>query len=314
MRKEPEREEAALFDLHHCRLCPRDCGADRASAPGFCGAGMRARIALVSLHPWEEPCLTGAQEKGAGTVFFSHCNLKCCYCQNHEISHGGKGIEVTDERLAAIFLEQQARGAATLDLVTPTHYVPQILHALKLARAKGFSLPVVYNSSGYEKAALIRALAGFVDIYLPDLKYADDASAIAYSRAPKYFETASKALLEMFRQTGPAVFDAEGQMRRGLLVRHLVLPGHRHESMKLLDWLSRTFHDEIQIALMNQYTPMYRAAEHREINRRLTTFEYESVVDHARALGITHAYVQERRAASKEYVPVFDGRGVEENS
>jgi len=306
--------EPGILDLRHCRLCPRDCGADRASAPGFCGAGMRARIALVSLHPWEEPCLTGTQGKGAGTVFFSHCNLKCCYCQNAEISHGGKGIEVTDERLAEIFLEQQARGAATLDLVTPTHYVPQILHALELARERGFHLPVVYNSSGYEKVELVRALSGFVDIYLPDLKYADDASAIAYSRAPKYFETASKALLEMFRQTGPAVFDVEGQMRRGLLVRHLVLPGHRHESMKLLDWLWDTFRDDIQIALMNQYTPMYHAAEHREIDRRLTTFEYESVVDHARELGITHAYVQERRAASREYVPVFDGRGVEKEN
>lgn len=294
--------------LSHCELCPRRCGVDRRPGTGFCGAGMRARIALVSLHQWEEPCLVG--EHGAGTVFFSFCNLRCCFCQNHEISHGGQGQEVTDERLAEIFLEQQARGAATLDLVTPTHYVPQILHALDLARTRGFALPVVYNSSGYETVETVESLRGYVDIFLPDLKYGDEDSAREYSSAPDYFSAASEALGRMVAIAGPLDFAPDGRLRRGVIVRHMVLPGHRHESMRLLDWLWEQFGDRIQVSLMSQYTPMFHAADHPPLGRRLTTFEYESVVDHALDLGMTHCYIQERRAASEEYVPRFDGSGV----
>ena len=296
------------IDLHNCRLCPRDCGVDRYKGNGFCGAGDKARVALVSLHPWEEPCLTG--DKGAGTVFFSYCNLRCCFCQNHEISHEGKGEEVTEERLAEIFLEQQERGAATLDLVTPTHYVPQIISALGLARAKGFRLPVVYNSSAYEKVETIEALKGMVDIYLPDLKYFSGESARAYSEAKDYPETAKAAIRTMFHQVGPLQFREDGSLESGVIVRHMVLPGHRHESMEILDWLWQEFGDEVQLSLMSQYTPMYRAGEHKNLSRRLTTFEYDSVVEHALKLGITRCYTQERRAASEEYVPEFDGRGV----
>lgn len=296
------------MDLHECRLCPRECGVNRYERTGFCGAGEKARVALVSLHPWEEPCLTG--EKGAGTVFFSHCSLRCCFCQNYEISHGGKGEEVTVERLAEIFLEQQERGAATLDLVTPTHYVPQIIHALALAKARGFALPVVYNSGAYEGEETIEALKGYVDIYLPDLKYLSGESAGAYSAAPDYPEAAKAAIRAMFRQAGPLRFHEDGSLERGVIVRHMVLPGHRHESMAILDWLWQEFGDEVQISLMSQYTPMYRAGEFKHLKRRLTTFEYESVVEHARELGITRCYTQERRAASEEYVPDFDGRGV----
>ena len=252
----------------------------------------------------------GSDGRGAGTVFFSHCNLRCCFCQNHEISHEGRGIDVTDERLAEIFLEQQVRGAATLDLVTPTHFVPQILHALALAKARGFHLPVVYNSGAYETVETIESLAGAVDVYLPDLKYMEETSARSYSAAPDYPAAARAAIEAMFRQVGPAQFAADGQMTRGVLVRHLVLPGCRHESMKILDWLHRAFGDKIQVSLMNQYTPMYHAGEHKNLSRRLTTFEYESVVEHALDLGMTHCYVQERRAASKEYVPCFDGKNV----
>jgi len=295
-------------EMRHCHLCPRRCGADRTKKPGFCGAGERARIALVSLHPWEEPCLTG--ENGAGTVFFSFCNLRCCFCQNHEISHEGKGFEVSDERLAAIFLEQQKRGAATLDLVTPTHYVPQILHALTLAKAQGFTLPVVYNSSAYETVETVESLRGSVDIFLPDLKYADEKSAGEYSLAPDYFAAASKAIERMVEIAGPLQFASDGRLLRGVIVRHLVLPGHRHESMRVLDWLYHTFGDTIQISLMNQYTPMYKAAEHPPLNRRLTTLEYQSVVNHALDLGITRCYVQEGKTASTKFVPHFDGRGV----
>lgn len=297
-----------MLSITDCILCPRRCRVNRRQAAGFCGAGGRARVALVSLHPWEEPCLTG--KKGAGTVFFSYCSLRCCFCQNHEISHGGKGEEVDDSRLAEIFLEQQQRGAATLDLVTPTHYVPQIIHALDIAREKGFVLPVVYNSSAYDSVETIEALRGYVDIFLPDLKYVDAASAAEYSAAPDYFAAASAAIRRMAEITGPAVFAEDGRMMRGVLIRHLVLPGHRHESMRALDWIWQEFGDTVQISLMNQYTPMYRAAEHKGMNRRLTTFEYESVVDHAVKIGITRCYVQEGKTASKEYVPDFDGTGV----
>lgn len=297
-----------MLDLHHCELCPRRCGVDRTKSVGFCGADDKVRIALVSLHPWEEPCLTGT--KGAGTVFFSFCNLRCCFCQNHEISHEGKGKEVSVERLAEIFLEQQERGAATLDLVTPTHYVVQIIEALDIARLRGFHLPVVYNSSGYETEEVIEALRGYVDVFLPDLKYKWEASGREYSLAPNYFEYASKAIQKMVEITGPIQFDANGQMRRGVLVRHLILPNHRHESMELLDWLHETFGDAIQVSIMNQYTPMYRAAEHKGMNRKLTTFEYQSVVAHALDIGMENAYVQEGETASEKFVPHFDGRGV----
>ena len=299
-----------MLDITNCNLCPRRCGVDRRSQAGFCGAGAKVRIALVSLHQWEEPCLVG--EKGAGTVFFSYCNLRCVYCQNHEISHGGRGEEVTVERLAEIFLEQQARGAATLDLVTPTHYVPQIIAALDMARGKGFALPVVYNSSGYETVAAIEALRGYVDIFLPDLKYREEASGSEYSAAADYFACASEAIKKMVEITGPVQFADNGQMKRGVLVRHMVLPGHRHESMALVKWLWETFGKNIQVSLMSQYTPMYKASEHKKINRRLTTFEYESVVDYALSLGMENAYVQERRSASEEYVPDFNGTGVQQ--
>ena len=297
-----------MLDITNCNLCPRRCGVNRTKRVGFCGAGDKVRIALVSLHQWEEPCLVG--EKGAGTVFFSYCSLRCVYCQNHAISHGGQGVEVTTERLAEIFLEQQARGAATLDLVTPTHYVPQIIAALDIAKARGLTLPVVYNSSAYENVETIEALKGYVDVYLPDMKYMSAASGEEYSAAADYFAAASAAITRMVEQVGPVQFAADGQLRRGVLVRHMVLPGHRHESMDIVKWLWETFGKTVQVSLMNQYTPMYKAAEHKPLNRRLTTFEYDSVVDYALQLGMDNAYIQERRSASAEFVPDFNGAGV----
>ncbi|MBR1693788.1 MAG: radical SAM protein, partial [Selenomonas sp.] len=239
-----------MLDITNCNLCPRRCGVNRTQRAGFCGAGEKVRIALVSLHQWEEPCLVG--ERGAGTVFFSYCNLRCVYCQNHEISHGGKGQEVSVERLAEIFLEQQARGAATLDLVTPTHYVPQIIAALDMAKGRGFHLPVVYNSSGYETVETIEALRGYVDIFLPDLKYMSAESGGEYSAAADYFSHASVAIKKMVEITGPVQFADNGQMKKGVLVRHMVLPGHRHESMDLMKWLWENFGRTIQVSLMNQ--------------------------------------------------------------
>ncbi|MBR1552982.1 MAG: radical SAM protein [Schwartzia sp.] len=295
--------------LEHCALCPRRCGVNRlAGARGYCGAGRLARVALVSLHPWEEPCLAG--NIGAGTVFFSYCSLRCVFCQNAVISHEAKGLDVDEERLAEIFLEQQARGAATLDLVTPTHFAPQILAALRRAKKRGLTLPVVWNSSGYELPETIRALADEIDIFLPDLKYIDEKSAAECSDARDYFSYASTAIQAMVAAKGAPVLDADGWMKRGVLVRHLILPGKRRESMKILDWLWKNFGDRVLLSLMGQYTPMHDAAKVKGLDRRLTTFEYQSVVDHALDLGITRCYVQERGAASEEFVPKFDGTGV----
>ncbi len=298
-----------LLSLARCRLCPRLCGVDRLTgAAGYCGAGAQVRVALATLHPWEEPCLAGT--KGAGTVFFSHCSLGCVFCQNAEISGRGSGIAIDEARLAAIFLEQQQRGAATLDLVTPTHYAPQILRALAAARGNGLALPVVWNSGGYERAEVIGRISAAVDVFLPDLKYVDEDSARRYSGAADYFRHAAGALRAMVQAKGAPRFDASGIMTSGVLVRHLVLPGRRHESMRLLDWLWGEFGESVHLSLMNQYTPLYRAREFPEINRPLTTFEYRSVVDHALSLGIRRCYIQEGRTASKDFVPVFDGRGV----
>ena len=301
---------SGMQDLAKCELCPRRCGVNRlAGEVGYCGAGALAKVALVSLHTWEEPCIAG--DRGAGTVFFSHCNLGCVFCQNYEISHEGRGVEVSNERLAKAFLAQQRRGAETLALVTPTHYVPQILAALATAREQGFQLPVVYNSSGYETVETIDALAGAVDVFLPDLKYRDAETAARYSHAADYFPAAAAAIRRMAELAGPPVFDADGRMTRGMLVRHLILPGRRHESMRLLDWLWQTFGDRIWLSLMNQFTPMHRTAEYPEIHRRLTTFEYDSVVNHAVDLGITQCYMQEGKTASVSFVPHFDGSGME---
>ena len=298
-----------ILDLSSCQLCPRHCGINRLQGQkGWCGAGALARVALVSLHPWEEPCIAG--DRGAGTVFFSYCNLGCIFCQNYEISHEGQGEEISEERLAQVFLEQQARGASTLDLVTPVHYAPQILTALDYAKAEGFSLPVVWNSSGYESIELVSTLKGYVDVFLPDLKYRAKESAERYSQAADYFPAAAVAIKKMVEIVGAPVFDEDGRMRRGVLVRHLVLPGHRKESMQLLDWLWETFGNRVWLSLMNQFTPMHHTLEYPEINRRLTSFEYDSVVNHALDIGITQCYMQEGKTASVKFVPDFDGSGV----
>ena len=290
--------------LAHCTLCPRRCGVNRrAGACGFCGAGREVRVARTMLHRWEEPCLVGAH--GAGAVFFAHCTLRCIYCQNHAISHEGSGTEMRTEELAARFLTLQREGAATLDLVTPTHYTPQILAALTQARAEGLTLPVVWNTSGYETVENITRLAGAVDIYLPDLKYENKESGRLYSAAPDYAAAAWDALAAMVAQVGAVQFAADGQLMRGVLVRHLVLPGHRHESIALVRRLWTAFGDAVQLSLMRQYTPLYRAAEFPPLHRRLTTFEYESVVAAARELGMERVYVQGAEAVGAQYVPDF---------
>lgn len=292
-----------------CNLCPRSCGADRETAAGrkisICKAPARVKIALVSLHPWEEPCISG--KGGAGTVFFSHCNLRCCFCQNYEISAEGGGIEVPDARLADIFIEQQERGAECLELVTPGHYTDQIIRSLRAAKDRGLSIPVVYNSNGYELPATLRRLDGLVDVFVPDLKYFDSRYGEKYSGVPKYFEYASEAIREMHRMVGPAQFDAAGIMTRGMIVRHLVLPGLWRDSIECVKWLYEEFGDAVYISLMNQYMPLYKAARHPEINRRLTTLEYQKVVRFARSLGITNAFIQVGATAQSKFIPDFNG-------
>jgi putative pyruvate formate lyase activating enzyme len=295
--------------LKACRLCPRHCGIDRsAGQTGFCGAGRDARIALVSLHQWEEPCLSG--DRGSGTVFFSRCNLRCVFCQNHAISQSCAGKEVSADRLGEIFLEQQTRGAHNLNLVSPTPYVPQILAAMTRARARGFTLPVVYNTNSYETPATVGALAGHVDIYLPDLKYVDPAIAVQYSAAPDYFLHAAKAIEAMVEQAGPPVFGNDGLMRRGVIIRHLLLPGLVEDSKRVVDYVRRTFGDAVYLSLMSQYTPVYRAAEYPQINRTIDPAEYTALVDYALSLGLNNGYVQEGGAAKESFIPQFDMRGV----
>ena len=290
-----------------CEICPRRCKVDRKNQLGFCRAGKKIKIALVSLHKWEEPCLVG--KNGAGTIFFSYCNLKCVYCQNYLISHEGFGAEIEIERLAEIFIEQEARGAANIELVTPTHYTKQICEAIDIAKGRGLTLPIVWNSNAYENPETLALLRGRVDIFLPDLKYFDDEAAKILSNVPNYFEIATRAIKKMFELVGAAQFEGEN-MIRGVIVRHLVLPNYRKDAIKLVDWLYETFGDEIFISLMNQYTPIYRAAEFKKISRALTTFEYKSVVEHAVNIGIKNCFVQIGKTADKNFIPNFNLSGI----
>ncbi len=289
--------------MEACELCPRRCRVDRVRRFGFCGAGENLRVALVSLHRWEEPCLVGLS--GAGTIFFSHCNLRCVFCQNFSISQKNFGAEISVERLAEIFFEQKNRGAANVELVTPTHYAEKICEAIDLAKARGFSLPIVWNSNAYENLETLELLRGRVDIFLPDLKYFDDEAAKIFSSAPNYFSVASAAVKKMFELVGAAKF-SNGRMVRGMIVRHLILPNFRRDAMKIVDWLHENFGDEIFISLMNQYTPLFRAAEFKKISRALTTFEYDSVVEHAAKIGVKNCFVQIGKTADEKFIPNFD--------
>ena len=269
------------------------------------------RVALVSLHKWEEPCLVG--ENGAGTIFFSHCNLKCVYCQNFSISHEGFGAEISVERLAEIFIEQQNRGAANIELVTPTHYTDKICAAIDIAKTRGLNLPIVWNSNAYENLETLELLRGRVDIFLPDLKYFDDEPAKIFSNAPNYFSIATAAIKKMFELVGLPKF-VNGKMIRGVIVRHLILPNFRRDAIKIVDWLYENFGDEIFISLMNQYTPIFHAAEFKKISRPLTTFEYNSVVEHAANIGVKNCFVQVGKTADEKFIPNFNLGGVKLSS
>lgn len=291
--------------LSCCKLCPRKCGADRNSGEtGFCGASDKIKIARSDLHFWEEPCISG--DKGSGTVFFSHCTLKCVYCQNYKISTENKGRFVTESELAHCFLDLQRKGALNINLVTPTHYVPQIIEALKIAKENGLSLPVLYNTSGYENPETLELLKGYVDIFLPDFKYFSNKHAKKYSCAEDYPKVAKKAIAKMFELVGKCQFDENGIIKKGVIVRHLMLPEQEEDSNNILEYLYRTYGDDIFISIMSQYTPLETLPkEFPELNKKLDMTVYDKVLDFAVNLGVENAFIQEEEAASESFIPDF---------
>lgn len=302
----PEQMNSLLKD---CTLCPRECHADRlAGKTGYCGTSSTVIAARAALHMWEEPCISGT--RGSGAVFFGGCGLKCCFCQNREIAIGDCGMEISAERLADIFLELEQEGAANLNLVTGAHYVPQIISALETAHKYGLGLPVVYNSGGYEKTETLRLLKGYVDVYLPDLKYLDRELAGSFSNAPDYPERAKEAIREMTAQTGECEFDEDGYIKKGTIVRHLILPGHTRNSIRVLEYLHGTYGNKIYISIMNQFTPICHQEKYPELNRRVTVREYQKVLNAAVEMGIENGFFQEGETAKESFIPAFDYEGV----
>lgn len=292
-----------------CNLCPRECNVDRLGGEaGFCGVkGTKILGARAALHFWEEPCISG--EKGSGTVFFGGCSLRCVYCQNYKIARAIQGEEISESRLSEIFLELQDQGAENINLVTPTHYTDQIINALHMAKRRGLHLPIVYNCSGYEKLGTLKRLEGMVDIYLTDFKYMDKILAKRYSNAEDYPEIAKAALNEMVRQCKNAVFDANGMMKKGVIVRHLLLPGCLKNGMAVVQYVYNTYGDDVYLSLMNQYTPLPWVKSWPEINRTVTEKEYEALVDYAIEIGVENGFVQEGETAKESFIPDFDNEG-----
>ena len=292
-----------------CVLCPRLCNVDRAAGQkGFCGGGNLIRVARAALHYWEEPCISG--ESGSGTVFFSGCTMRCVFCQNKEISRGEAGKEITVERLAEIYLELAAKGANNINLVTPMHYAPQITVALDIARSRGLTLPVVWNTGGWERRESVAKVRDYADIWLTDFKYFDSALGESLSKAPDYFSVAAAALEQMVEQTGEPVFDENGIMRRGVIVRHLMLPGHLDDTKNVLRFLYENYGDGIWISIMNQYTPMCGDPRFPELSRTVSDDEYAEAINFACDLGIENAFVQEGGTVGESFIPPFDLSGV----
>ncbi|ENZ00615.1 hypothetical protein HMPREF1092_02267 [Clostridium thermobutyricum] len=292
-----------------CNLCIRRCNIDRTKGKiGACNSSDKITAARAELHFWEEPPIS--LETGSGTVFFSNCNLKCVFCQNYEISQEHKGIEITTDRLSEIFLELQDKGANNINLVTPTHYVPKIIEAIKKAKANGLTLPILYNTNGYDSLETIKMLNGLIDVYLPDFKYFDDKYAIKYSNAKGYKDNVIEILKEMFKQVGKNKFDSNGRMIKGIIVRHLMLPGLLFDSKKVIDCIYSTFGDNVYISIMNQYTPMFKALEYKEISKPLNPKMYDSLISYAAELGITNAFIQDSGSSTTDFVPDFNFQGL----
>lgn len=292
-------------ELEKCSICPHMCGINRNNGQiGRCKSSNKVKIALYSVHDFEEPCVSG--ENGSGTVFFSNCNMNCVFCQNYEISQQGKGKEITIERLAEIFLEQQNRNVNNINLVTPTSYVPQIIEAIKIARVNGLKIPIVYNTNGYENVETIKMLEGYIDIYLPDLKYAEDNLGLEYSKVKNYFEIATTAIKEMYRQVGSPKLNNDGIIEKGLIIRHLVLPNNIENSKKVLKWIKENMDKDVYVSVMAQYFPTYKAKQIENINRKLTKEEYEEIENYLYDLDIENGYIQELGEHEEEYVPKWD--------
>lgn len=289
--------------LKECRLCPRECGVNRYETVGVCGASAKVKVSHYSLHHWEEPVISG--ENGSGTVFFSHCNLKCIFCQNKKISTLGYGKEIGEARLKSIFLELQEKGAHNINLVTPTHFVPQIAKALKKIRGSELTIPVVYNTSSYENTETINMMDGLVDIYLADLKYFDPELGKNYSNCENYFEVATKAIEAMFKQVGSPVIE-DDLMKRGVIVRILLLPGHKEDAKKIIKYLYDTYGDNIFISIMNQYTPVTKTLKYPNLNWTVTEGEYDDVINYACDLGVTKAFIQDGETCLESFIPEFD--------
>ncbi len=294
-----------MEELKSCNICPHKCGVNRLNGiKGRCKCDNKIKIALASVHNYEEPCISG--KNGSGTVFFSNCNLNCIYCQNYEISQLGKGKEITIEHLAQIFIKQQEKNVNNINLVTPTMYVPQIIEAIRIARKKGLNIPIIYNSNGYENVETIKKLNGYIDIYLPDLKYYSNEIAKKYSKIDNYFETAISAIKEMQKQVGNPIFNEEGIIQKGVLIRHLILPHHLLNTKNILKYVKENFDENTYISIMAQYFPTYKAKEDKLINRKLTKKEYKEIENYLYLLNLKNGYIQELGEHEEEYVPNFD--------
>ena len=291
-------------ELECCTICPHNCKINRTKNPGRCKSTDKIKIALYSIHNFEEPCISG--ENGSGTIFFSNCNMNCVFCQNYEISQLGRGKEITIEELANIMIKQQERNVQNINLVTPTSYALHIVEAIKIARRKGLKIPIVYNTNGYESVETLKLLEGYVDIYLPDLKYYYDDLAKKYSKVDNYFEIATKAIQEMYRQVGMPVLDDNGVMKKGLMIRHLILPNEVQNSKKVLKWIKENIDSNVYVSIMAQYFPTYKAKEIPEIARKITKEEYEKVENYLYELDLENGYIQELGEHEEEYVPTWE--------
>lgn len=291
--------------LSSCNLCPHNCNVNRLEGEiGRCKSNNKIKIALASLHYFEEPCISG--KNGSGTVFFSNCNLNCMYCQNYEISQEQKGKEIEVEELADIFIKQQEKGANNINLVTPTSYVYHIIEALDIAKKNGLNIPVIYNTNGYEKEETIELLNGYIDVYLPDLKYFSNDISKKYSRIDNYFEIATKAIKKMYEQVGTPLFNEDGIIQKGVIIRHLVLPNHILNSKHILKWIKENMPNDVYVSIMAQYFPTYKAKEDMLLNRKLTKKEYKEIEDYLYSLELENGYIQELGEHEEEYVPKFD--------
>lgn len=294
-----------MSSIEKCEICPHNCKVNRLEGKiGRCKATDKVKIALASVHNFEEPCISGTN--GSGTVFFSNCNLKCVFCQNYKISQQGLGKEISIEELADIFIEQQNKKVENINLVTPTMYIYHIIEAIKIARKKGLNIPIVYNTNGYENVETIKKLNGYIDIYLPDLKYYDNDLAFKYSGVKNYFENATEAIKEMYNQVGAPVLDENGIMKKGVIIRHLVLPNNLQNSKDVLKWINDNIDNKVFVSVMAQYFPTHRAKDFPELNRKLTKEEYEEIENFLYSLNLDNGYIQELGENEEEYVPDFE--------